>query len=149
MTGYCSVGIKKDSEAHLKALEMLDTVQLPSASLCDHALNSGYVRLAIPNEEMIRYLHVKYNNPIVYRPLTELQQKICRDIWSMYEKNSTLEENIFENLCHEIEKRAYLNKARIWWNNHQIPHQITSIGTALAYANGKRVYPFLPSLGTV
>lgn len=149
MTGYCSVGIKKDSEAHLKALEMLDTVQLPSASLCDHELNIGYVRLAIPNEEMIRYLHVKYNNPIVYRPLTELQQKICRDIWSMYEKNSTLEENIFENLCHEIEKRAYLNKARIWWNNHQIPHQITSIGTALAYANGKRVYPFLPSLGTV
>ncbi len=149
MSGYCSVGIKKDSEAHLKALEMLDTVQLPSASLCDHELNTGYVRLAIPNEQMIRYLHVEYNNPIVSRPLTEPQQKICRDILSMYEKNPTLEENIFENLCHEIENRDYLNEARIWWNNHQIPHKITSIGRALAYANGKRVYPLLPPLGIV
>lgn len=138
MPGYCAVGIKKCSEAHNKAQEMIKEVGIPHSFLCDHELNTGYVRLAIANEKYI-------DNP-EFSNLNDEQKQILHKIFAMYETDKSLKEKIKSNLCAKLNAHKFLNAARTWWNNFPIFYQITPVGKSLAYANAKRVYPQLPQL---
>ena len=133
MSGYCVIGIKKDSENHNKAIAMLNEANLSLSSLCDHELNSGYVRLPLANEGTIDSLN-----------LNEKQNQTLREIFLLYERNEDLKREVRKKFFLEIESRKYLNIGKEWWNNLANFPQLTSVGKALAYANIKRIYPDIP-----
>lgn len=51
LTGYACVGIKKGSEEHKKAVELLSTVNIGLSGLADNCFLDGYVRLEIVNKK--------------------------------------------------------------------------------------------------
>ena len=136
-TGYWSVGIKKGSENHSKAIAMLNEVSIDTPFLYDHELNPSYVRLPVSNEKIIDNFSF----------ITDKQKKVLHEIFSMYENNNQLlQKTIKRNLYTELEARQYLNDARQWWNNLPIFYKITSVGKNVAYANAQRICPDLPPL---
>ena len=58
LTGYACVGIKKGSEEHKKAVELLSTVNIGLSGLADNCFLDGYVRLEIVNKNHIDSLKI-------------------------------------------------------------------------------------------
>lgn len=58
LTGYACVGIKKGSEEHKKAAELLSTVNIGLNGLVDNYFLDGYVRLEIVNKNHIDSLKI-------------------------------------------------------------------------------------------
>ena len=152
LSGYCTAGIKKQSETHKKAVAMLKKSQLPAnLLLCDNELDKNYVRLPVATEQGIENLALTYNFPIkdcqqtenFSKILTEEQKEILHKIFSMYDRDMKISDSIKEKFYKEIRSRENLQTVLEWWNNVSIAFELTSVGRALAYSNLKRIAPSL------
>ncbi len=152
LNGYCLIGIKQDSENYLKAIEMLKQSLLPQTLLIEHELNEKYVRLPIAREQGIddiRLIQMVNTNGVkkpIKKTLTEDQKRVLHKIYTMYDNDKKLKEELKTRFCDELIMRPYLSKVREWWNNITSPFRLTAVGKALAYANAKRCDESIPDL---
>jgi hypothetical protein len=153
LEGYISVGIEKESEDHKKAIEILNEAKLPIYPiLVDHVLNSGYLRLNLPNKEQIdslvlqRYI-IQNGQPIqINFPLSDIQKKAIKQIYDLYKNDDVIKNGNITSLMNEWNKRLHLKTLYDWWNNIKTSFQITSVGKVLAHANAQRCDRNLPPL---
>lgn len=144
LTGYACVGIKKGSEEHKKAVELLSTVNIGLSGLADNCFLDGYVRLEIVNKNHIDSLKIADSEGV--HNIRPDEKKIFDDIWNMYEKNSALQNKVSRAFIDEWDSFESLKKIHQWWDKIPTAFSITQIGRILAHTNAKRCDPSLPDL---
>lgn len=147
--GYTCVGIQKDSENHIKALEILNEAHLPTDLLVAHELNDGFVRLCVRDQGSIAdmQLTVIYQGVIVgYRKVNPQETDALNKIWGLYITDSKLAEQVKHAFMKKWDTYDALRLTRTWWEN--LPHSftITPIGKVLAHANAQRYNPKVPNI---
>lgn len=150
--GYMDVGIKKLSQEHYKAIELLNSNNLPLNILIEHELNTDYIRLNILNKkdiDSLKLIHqVNYNSSIVPLEisLTDTEKNVIISIYDLYKQDAEIRQENINKFIEEWNKRANLKILREWWNNIEVSIQLTSVGKVLAHANAQRCDESLPSL---
>ncbi len=152
LIGYVEVGIEKKSENYDKAIELLKSVALPQNLLVDHALNTDFARIILPNKERINSLTLQQpvfqNGQIVIttKPLSEIQRNTIKSIYDLYKQDDSIKQQNIKMFMEEWDKRPNLKIMREWWDNINTSFQITSVGQVLAHSNAQRCdknYPHL------
>jgi hypothetical protein len=144
LDGYVSVGIEKSSENHQKSIGILNQIGLSHHNiLVDHVLNSDYVRINVPNNELIdsfvlpqRYIGEQ----------TGEQKNAIKTIYDLYVSDDNIKNKNIEQFMMEWSKFPYLKKLQEWWDNIPESFTITMVGTVLAHANAQRCDKTLPPL---
>ena len=145
--GYMDVGIKKLSQEYYKAIELLNSNNLPLNILIEHELNTDYVRLCVLNKNDIdptKLTHLSSNNTVIF--LTDIQKNAIRSIYDLYKQDAAIRQENVNKFMEEWNKRANLKILREWWDNIKFSIQLTSVGKVLAHANAQRCDESLPSL---
>ena len=146
--GYMDVGIKKFSQEYYKAIELLNSNNLPLDILIEHELNTDYVRLDILNKkdiDSLKLIHqVNYNSSIV--SLEDTEKNVIMSIYDLYKQDAAIRQENVNKFMEEWNKRANLKILREWWDNIEFSIQLTSVGKVLAHANAQRCDESLPSL---
>lgn len=150
--GYIDVGIKKLSQEYYKAIELLNSNNLPLNILIEHELNTDYIRLNIFNKKDIDTLklthQISFNGHTIplESPLTDTEKNAIRSIYDLYKQDVEIRQENVNKFMEEWNKRANLKILREWWNNIEVSIQLTSVGKVLAHANAQRCDESLPSL---
>ena len=126
LDGYFCVGIKKDSDNYVKAIEMLRSNGLDESTLVPNECLPGYVRIPICSFGSMA------------PPLN--------DITTLYDHDKTLMSQVEMKFMEIWDSYEHLSMIRKWFE--QIPYffRINSIGKALAQTNAKRCLPSFPDL---
>ncbi len=151
--GYVCVGIKNDSQDYIDCCQLLQSVGLNVNSLINNELLDGYVRLPLMEKSSIEKLSLSVAIstsdsllPIIQRvPLTQEQKKVLNQIYDKYSKEPIVEK-VKKNFKEKIYSLGGINTACQWWNSIKSAFSITSIGSAIAQANAKRVDNTLPDI---
>lgn len=146
-SGYMDVGIKKFSQEYYKAVELLNSSNLPLDILIEHELNTNYVRLCILNKNDIdptKLTHLSYNNTVI--SLTDIQKNAIKSIYNLYVQDAEIRQENVNKFMEEWNKRTNLKILREWWNNIEYLIQLTSVGKILANANAQRCDNRFPPL---
>ncbi|PTX08731.1 hypothetical protein C8P65_101399 [Capnocytophaga leadbetteri] len=144
--GYMDVGIKKYSQEFYRAIELLNSNNLPNI-LIEHELNTDYVRLCVLNKNDIdptKLTHLSSNNTVI--SLTDIQKNAIRSIYDLYKQDAAIRQENVNKFMKEWNKRTNLKILREWWNNIEYLMQLTSVGKVLAHANAQRCDKRLPPL---
>lgn len=150
--GYVDVGIKKNSDAHRRALEIINGGKFVVSPLIDHHFNDEYLRVPVSSRNGIKSLSFNISYPYegsVVRSVIGLSDDQIKDIHSIYDlyevDGSVLRENI--NLfMTEWAKRENLKKVGEWWDSISIGFSLTSVGKVLAHSNAQRCDKSLPPI---
>ena len=151
LSGYVDVGIEKESETYIKAIQILTEVNLPSdILLIEHTLNSKYVRIPVVNRDSIEnsclYFRPSNTQSSVKIEFSKEQKDALYRIYDLYEKNDSLQERNKHEFMNEWNKYDNLRKLREWWDSDKVGFSITSAGKVLAHANAQRCDKTLPPL---
>ena len=152
LDGYSCVGILKSGPAYQTACELLENNKLDKSILIDHELNDGYVRLAIPQKGRIDSLSYTIYGRIngmafpIERPLSAEQKKCLHDIFDLYAKDATLQNQVKQEFVKLLLEQPSIEKVIKWWNGLNASFSLTSIGKVIAHANAKRIDNNLPDL---
>lgn len=152
LAGYVEVGIEKKSENYGKAIEILNSNELPQTILVDHAFNDDFVRINIPNKNNISSLTLQQQMPhngsmiLVHTALSEEQVSAINSIYELYKQDSKIKQENIKLFMDEWDKRPNLKILREWWDNIGTSFQITSVGKVLAHSNAQRCDKNLPPL---
>ena len=152
LPGYVDVGIEKASENHTKAIEILDSNNLPRGLLIDHSLNTDYVRVPIPSRAQIDSIslqqQVLQGGALVVVPvrLTEAQKTAINTIYDLYSQDGGLKQNNINSFIEEWDKRPNLKVLKDWWDTIPIILTITAAGKVLAHSNAQRCDEKLPPM---
>jgi hypothetical protein len=152
LDGYISTGIEKIGETFLKATEILKQVRLQNNILVDHALNSDYVRINVPNRNQIdsmNLLQINFNGQIPFInsiPLSDEQKNAIKSVYDIYKLDDNVKNKNIEQFMIEWNKRPNLKKLQEWWDNIPQSFNITMVGKVLAHANAQRCDKTLPPL---
>lgn len=138
IAGYVCAGIKKDSDEHIAALDIIHKNSLPLNTLIDHEWNEGYVRLSVPNIEYIDHLVVGMPNGDNLRTLNQKEKAALREIWNLYSKDASATKRVQDRFIEEIGKRPNIAAVRDWWNALPYAFNLTHIGIVLAHANARQ-----------
>ena len=141
------VGIKKNSQEYYKAIELLNSNNLPLNILIEHELNTDYIRLCVLNKNDIdptKLTHLSSNNIVI--SLTDIQKNAIRSIYDLYKQDPVIRQENVNKFMEEWNKRANLKILREWWDNIEVLIQLTSVGKVLAHANAQRCDESLPPL---
>lgn len=152
LSGYLDVGIKKESENHIKAIELLKLNRLPLDLLEEHPLNQDYVRMLVVNRKEISSIILTELVPtkdsvvqISKKPNDE-QIKALQLIYDLYVQDHNLRNINVSYFMSEWNKRDNLKMISDWWSNIPTAFQITSVGRVLAHSNAQRCDNKLPPL---
>ena len=153
--GYIDPGIKKDSEDYAKAIEILDTNNLPRSLLIEHNFNADFLRVPVPNRSQIESIilptQVLTSPTVVIEPvfvsLSEDQQRAVNLIFDLYSKDEEIKQNNLNSFMTEWDKRSNLRVLNEWWDNIPGSLTTTSVGRVLAHSNAQRCDNSLPPLG--
>jgi hypothetical protein len=153
LSGYVDVGIDKKSENYDKVVEILKNNNLPSDILIDHALNSDFLRVCVPNRNLIvdtislqQQMIYEGKSFIVPVKLSETQIKAINFIYDLYSQDGNLKQNNLNLFMAEWDKRPNLKILVEWWDNISTSFTITSAGNVLAHSNAQRCDKSLPPL---
>lgn len=152
LAGYVEIGIEKESENYVKAIEILNNNGLPHNILVDHALNGNFMRINLPNKNQISSLSLQqrvYHNgniSIIPVPLSTEQVTAINSVYELYNQDGNAKQQIINKFVEEWNKRPNLKILRDWWNNIDGLFQITSVGKVLAHSNAQRCDKSLPPL---
>lgn len=151
LAGYVDVGIQKNSDNYGKALDLLNSNNLPHDILVDHALNNGFFRVSVPQREAISslVLHQRFpGSSIIVKstPLSQVQIDAINQIYDLYSHDGNLKSEIVRAFIQEWDKRVSLKLVRQWWDGIPSAFQITSVGKVLAHSNAQRCDKSLPPL---
>lgn len=152
LSGYTDVGIEKNSDSYTKAIEILNSNQLPLDLLTDHSFNAGFQRLIVSNRRQIESItlhqRVLHEGQLVLVPveLTKEQIKAINSVYDLYSQDGTLKQKNIESFMAEWDKRQSLKVLKEWWDNIPTILTITSAGKVLAHSNAQRCDNKLPPL---
>lgn len=152
LVGYIDIGIEKESENYLKALELLTANQLPQNILVEHALNNNFSRLDLSNKNQIDSLtlqqQIPMNGTLINIPvqLSEEQKNALKNIYDLYKQDETVKQENIKVFMQEWDRRQNLKTLREWWDSIGINIQLTSVGKVLAHSNAQRCDKNLPPL---
>lgn len=150
MSGYCAIGIKRDSENYSKTIEILRESIIPENVLMSNEFYEEYVKLPIVNEQAIDNISFVLTNDSIGFPinidLSDKQKQALHEIYKMYDSDENIKQEIMTKFSDELIKRPYLNKIREWWNGIPISFNITAVGRVLAHSNARRCDETLPPL---
>lgn len=152
LDGYACVGIKKESEEYSKAIDILNSKNMPHDILVDHELLDGYVRLQINQKTTIERL--VFGTPIIIngqeqmpsRALTDEEKKCLYEIWELYSKDEQQKNTALKKMMELLNSYEAMNKSIRWWNALSVDFRTTSIGRVIAHTNAKRIDNTLPDL---
>lgn len=144
--GTATVGIKKGSESYHKALDIINSVELPLDILMDHELRDGYVRLRTVIGDNFDFISIiqNFNGKILNKELSIAQRHALTDICGLYENNQIKRNENITKFAHMIDEYDVLKETKNWWNNINMFFSITCVGKVLAQANAKRCDPSFP-----
>ena len=152
MSGFVDVGIKINSENHIKAKAILQEIGLSDDLLVEHCFNKEYVRLGVANKRHIEELFVIKDvticDQIVKLPqkLTQQELSALESIYSLYSQENNVREQNINTLMAELEKRPNLKALNDWWDKIPFLISLTSAGKVLAHSNAQRCDNSLPEL---
>ncbi|WP_368205831.1 LPO_1073/Vpar_1526 family protein [Aeromonas sp. s5] len=152
LSGYVDVGIEKNSENQLTAIEMLKAHNLPTDLLVEHTFNNNFVRLFVCNKHGIDELSLtvveKYFGGEIHKQvfLSEEQKNALKSIYDLYSSDEVLKQNNIDSFMVEWDKRQNLKILREWWSNIGMGFSTTSVGKVLAHSNAQRCDSRLPPL---
>ena len=144
LSGYVCVGINKESEDYKKALGILTKHRMSENILVENDLLKGYVRIPIPDESRIQELQAIEGATGSVRQINGQEIIALKQIWSLYSQDSNLLAKVKSNFVIELQKRAALNKIRLWWNRIPMEIELTQVGNVLAHANAQRIDNSVP-----
>lgn len=153
-SGYVDVGIKKESEDHTKAIEILSQHNLPLNLLIEHSLNKEFVRLSVIARNQIGSISLRQrfvNNGQVFEipiPLSAQQVQAVESIYDLYDKDANLKQQNINVFMNEWDRRSNLYTVKLWWDSIDTLFQLTSVGKVLAHSNAQRCDKKLPPLKT-
>lgn len=152
LPAYIDVGIKKDSENYTKAIEILDSNNLPHELLIEHSLNSDFLRIPISNRAQIESIALvkrvlQGGNVVdVSVKLSEGQVEAINSIYDLYSQDNDLMQKNINVFMEEWDKRPNLKVLKEWWDNIPTSFTITSAGKVLAHSNAQRCDESLPPM---
>lgn len=152
LPGYVDVGIRKNSEDHNKAIEILKNNSLPTQILVEHAFNNDFIRLCICNikniDEIYFSVQMASGSALIYTkmPLIETQKDAIISIYELYSNDANIRQSNVNSLISEWNKRPHLKVLMEWWDNISGSATITSVGKVLAHSNAQRCDRSLPPL---
>lgn len=148
LNGYVDVGIKKNSDDHLKAIDILKSQSLGTEILVEHELNNGFIRLKLFDESSVDTLQILqrdyFGNKVI--PLSDIQTDAMKSIYNLYVKDESIKQQNVNQLMIEWNKFPHLKTVREWWDSIALSFQITSVGKVLAHSNAQRCDSRLPPL---
>jgi len=152
LSGYVDTGIEKESQNHVKAVEILKENSIPLGILVDHSLSDKHVRLEVASRAMISRITMHTTITVSGRTfqipvkLSEKQEQALNHIYDLYSQDEN-QKKINNNLIMENwEKRRSLKIIKDWWNSIPFAFNITSAGKVLAHSNAQRCNKTLPPL---
>lgn len=149
LNGYCCLGIKKDSENYNRAMELLKQNNL-NTMLIQNEFKGEYVRLPIVNDQQIDNLNLNsfdlITGQIIKKQLSNNEKDILHQVYSMYDNDNNLKNEVKEKFVSEIEKRPNLVKIKNWIDKIPMSFSTTPIGKVLAHANAQRCNKEFPPL---
>ena len=152
--GYACVGIKKSSQEYEDCCELLKSVQISESVLIENTLLEGYVRLPVAKrlsiEKLGRTTQSEIPNiSIVKSRMQELsseQKDALYKVYDKYLKDTHLLEQARKHFKEKLASYKHIQIACQWWNRIKTSFNITSIGSAIAQSNAKRLDNSLPDL---
>lgn len=159
LNGVITVGIRKDSQEHHDAIEILQTHGLPTFLLVENYLQPGYVRVNIKDLKILDtsdYAYI-FVDRIISLPkdqklgdhiisLSKDQKLALKSISELYSKDAQLKKDVEKKFLLEWEKRPHLVQLKDWFEKVPNSFNITSVGKVLAHANAQRCDSDLPAL---
>ncbi|EHR6177683.1 LPO_1073/Vpar_1526 family protein [Vibrio parahaemolyticus] len=152
LAGFIDVGIKKDSDNHNKAIEILKGVNLSEQILVQHAFDSDYLMLPVPNQKEIASLTINHKvmsngvPTVIKNRISDNEIEALNAVYSLYENNASKRQANIDALMNEWDKRPHLKALKDWWNELGVSVQITAVGKVLAHSNAQRCDKTLPPL---
>lgn len=149
LNGIVTIGIKKGSDDHNKAIKILQDSGLMIPNLfIENSLIQDYMRINVGNFEAIDSLMLVrvIGGVSMQVPLSEQQKTAIKSIVELYIQDSKLKNSIEESFISEWDKRSNLVLLRRWLEKIPNSFSITSVGKVLAHANAQRCDSKLPPL---
>ena len=146
LDGYTCVGIPKETDTYMKAVQLLSETELPIGILTDHELLDGYVRLNIRDRSLItdRIVPIEYTEGQIIVP-NEKEIEVLNDIWSLYSTENKLHEQVKESFIARWDEHKSLQRIHLWRDSIPTSFSITPIGRVLAHANAQRYSKSIPA----
>lgn len=152
--GYACIGIAKDSPDYTDCCAKLKSVQISEGILIKNTLLEGYVRLPVLSRTAIDKL--AYTVPMTIHNLSipiplkiELspeQKEVLYQIYDKYSNDAHLLEQAKKRFKDILISHKHINTACQWWGQIKTSFNVTSIGSAIAQANAKRIDNNLPDI---
>lgn len=152
LSGYVCAGIKKGTEAHNQALSLLKENSIIGLNLIDNELLPDYVRLPISYKEYIDKISFPQTIIVDGKPCTftlqytEKQKSCLKEIWNMYDANSTLIDQVKTKFIEKMDTFPNIVKTKKWWNSLKGSINLTSVGRVIAHTNAKSIDNSIPDL---
>lgn len=148
-SGYFVLGIKKESDNYVKALDILSANNLPKSILVHNTLDNNYVRIITPSLEKISEMGLINAKTRLLEKFSEAQVKAIKNIIDLYETNSGAFNNMEKRFKELLSSYKSISEVREWWDRlagSGICFNITPVGRVLANTNAQRIDPNLPDL---
>lgn len=152
LPGYVDVGIKKNSEDHGRAIEILTSYNIPTSILVEHFLNAAFLRLCICTKNSIDMLSITTSENhegrlvCIQQALSEEQKRAIDSVYDLYSRDEEEKRNNISSFMIQWDKRLNLRVLKEWWDVIPSAFTITSVGKALAHSNAQRCDKTLPHL---
>lgn len=145
--GALCAGIAKGSEAFGRAQAILSEASLPMSALRDNELLADHVRLNIFDlKDLSSHVHVKDVGEIL---IGDSQRKALADIKALYEKDSSLLNDVKKTFVELVEKYANVKKAMELRDSCKTCFKVTPAGRVLAHVNVRLLDKSLPEMPLV
>ena len=148
-SGYFVLGIKKESDNYVKALDILSANNLPKSILVHNTLDNNYVRIVTPSLEKISEMGLINTKTRLLEKISEAQVKAIKNIIDLYETNSGAFNNMEKRFKELLSSYKSISEVKEWWDRlagSGICFSITPVGRVLANTNAQRIDPNLPDL---
>lgn len=152
LLGYVNVGIKKNSEDHDRAIELLTSHNIPTSILVEHVFNADFLRLCICNKSSIDRLLItnseNHDGRLVsfQHAFSEEQKQVINSLYELHSGDENEKQKNTSSFMIEWNKRSSLRVLKEWWDSIPTNFTITSVGKVLAHSNAQRCDKTLPPL---
>lgn len=148
LNGYLCVGINKQSEKYVSALEKIKSVNLPTNILCENIMIENHVRLPIcrlKQFDNLRLFDKMNDDEIIYKPINEEQKNVLESICDDYDKNPSALNDVKNKFKSMLNDYPELQKVITWWDGYIKKYiSLDLSGEVLAHCNAKRLNNELP-----
>ena len=148
LDGYICAGLQKDSESYQKAIDILNSANLPHILLTDHELLNGYVRLPTRTQGLISDIifpcFTDATSTFSIRKANSQEMIALNEVWALYSDDSKLKKQVRNEFMQRWDTYQALHTVHTWWDSIPRSFTITPIGKVLAHANAQRYNKSVP-----